>query len=232
MSGWYQALHYPPVNNSLWVGGTLHYHLHYMVTYWLNGNVPLAALLDNAGLTAKHNLTDITEGYLDYIMASQSQTATKRLGPDDCSANYAQFSKFNAVRSLLMAAELEDDDGGRERSGRRSRIGQAVLSAIQELHRCTLKGNTSGGIRWPSYLEAMDEFIDMFPPAPSDFAWLMNLSLTWRASGANWQSYYDDPNFPGCPFPWQYICFNLVCGCTGCGAHGCTTRGKGRIVYT
>ena len=219
MSGWYQALHYPPVNDSLWVGGHLKYDLHYMVTYWLNGNVPLAILLENGGLAAQHNLTAITRGYVDFIMAAQGRTSTGRLGPDNCSDHYAQFSKFNAVRALLMAAEREPSGS----SSRRSRIGVAVLSGIRELHECTLAGRTSGGIRWPSYLEAIDEFIDAFAPNAADFAWLMNTSLTWRASGADWQTYYADPHFPDCPFPHTAVPHPTHAGCEGCYYHGVNT---------
>ena len=99
MSGWYQALYYPPVNQSTWVGGTLHYDLNYMVTYWLNGNVPLAALLRAAKLVPEHDLSAITDSYLDYILAAQANTTTGKLGPDACGG---QFSKMLAVRALLL----------------------------------------------------------------------------------------------------------------------------------
>ena len=214
MSGWYQALFYPPVNNSRWVGGNLKYMLNYMVTYWLNGNVALAAQLRAAGLHPEHDLAAITDGYLDYIVAAQANTTTGRLGPDACGG---QFSKMNAVRSLLLKAETSDDDAYVHR------LGASVLAGFREQYECTLAGETSGGIRWPSYIEAIIDFSDAYDPSPSDLGWLLNVSLTWRASGADWQRYYADPAFPGCPFPHAAVPHPTHSGCEGCYYHGVNT---------
>ena len=216
MSGWYQALFYPPVNQSQWVGGSLKYDLHYMVTYWLNGNVALAALLHNGGLAAQHNLSTITDAYLDYILHAQASTTTGRLGPIACGN---QFSKMNAVRSLLFAAEKTDVD-----QIARAKIGASILAGLREQYVCTLAGNTSGGIRWPSYVEAIIDYIDAFGASPSDMAWMMNVSLSWRASGANWERYYADPSFPGCPFPHSAVPHPTHSGCEGCFYHGVNTE--------
>ena len=205
---------YPPVNQSFWVGGHLKYGLHYMATYWLNGNVPLAALLRAAGLRAEQDLQPITGRYLSYIMSAQDK-ASGRLGPDACGG---QFSKMNAVRALLMAAESSDGDAALVK-----RIGAAVRAGLREQYVCTMAGNTSGGIRWPSFVEAIIDFIDAFAPPPADLAWLLNVSLTWRASGANWQRYYADPAFPKCPFPRAAVPHPTHQGCEGCYYHGVNT---------
>ena len=217
MSGWYQALFYPPVNQSMWVGGSLHYGLHYMVTYWLNGNVPLASLLGTSGQRSTHDLSPLAAGYLEHIMSAQDK-ATGRLGPDACGG---QFSKMNAIRSLLLAAE--GTLGSAQQQLTRSRIGSSVLRGLREMYECTLAGKTSGGIRWPSYIEAIEDFIDAFQPAQADIVWLMNMSLTWRASGADWQTYYADPTFPGCPFPTAAVAHPTHSGCEGCYYHGVNT---------
>ena len=154
MSGWYQALYYPAVNQSYWVGGKIKYKgLNYMATYWLNGNVPLAALLSAAGLRAEHDLSSLTDGYLEYIMRAQDNR-TGQLGPDACGG---QFSKMEAVRALLAAAESSGSDTASVK-----RIGASILAGLREMYECTLAGKTSGGIRWPSYIEAILEYLDAY----------------------------------------------------------------------
>lgn len=92
VSGWYQALFYPPVNQSTWVGGTVKYEgLDYMVTYWLNGNVPLSLLLRNAALRPKVDLPSITDAYVAFIVGAQDPS-TGMLGPDACGAPSSKLS--------------------------------------------------------------------------------------------------------------------------------------------
>ena len=82
-------LFWPDVNQSIWIGGT-HDHGgagHERGPYWLNGVVPLSAIL-NASLGgrsppgASPDVTAQMERWVHYIIAHQNKT-TGWLGPDD-----------------------------------------------------------------------------------------------------------------------------------------------------
>jgi hypothetical protein len=168
VSGWYQALHYPLVNQSTWVGGPKDIQPLQWVTYWLNGNVPLMGLL-NAGGTEQtkhlvHDLGGIVDRYVAYILDHQKPTG--QLGPKACGW---QFPTMNAIRSLIMYSESSDP-------ATKQRVGKAILASLMELRNCSINGKTSGGTRWPSHAEGVIEYLDAFPPKdPSDFAKIMNV---------------------------------------------------------
>ena len=73
--------------------------LDYMVGYWLQGNVPLALLLDAAGLRPEHDLSALTQRYLDVIV--RNSTISGRLGPDECGG---PFAKMTVVRALPLSS--------------------------------------------------------------------------------------------------------------------------------
>ena len=203
MSGWYQALYYPAVNQSTWVGGDVKYmDLDYMVTYWLNGNVPLGLLLKAAGLRPQHDLGALTEGYLEFIIKAQD-AATGQLGPDSCGG---PFSKMNAIRSLLAAAEAADVTPERH-----AELGHVMLRGLRELYDCTLQGRTSGGIRAQVALNPRPaSALALVPPpilamlrhaalTPRDSVPTQAGPLTWKpSSNMLTPSRQPPPTTPGC----------------------------------
>ena len=84
MAGSYQALYYPLVNESKWMlGGTHENQPLQWATYWLNGNVPLASLLEaSVGASEKlnHDLGKLVDRTIAFILKSQQPDGT--LGPE------------------------------------------------------------------------------------------------------------------------------------------------------
>lgn len=91
------------IQNSIWIGGNGDGGLHERAPYWLNGIVPLAYLLKNAGVSTPQryagiykvainstmegasdpvSIMDQSNKYVEYILAHQDST-TGWLGPDD-----------------------------------------------------------------------------------------------------------------------------------------------------
>ena len=107
------------VMSSVWIGGDADGGLHERVPYWLNGIVPLAALLDNAGATARgatkgtHFLSDGTtvdvlsqaRAYIDHVLTMVNATSGW-IGPDDDDTGNQYWSKAPLMMALLQWAEF------------------------------------------------------------------------------------------------------------------------------
>eukprot|EP00051_Salpingoeca_urceolata_P018735 m.265966 g.265966 ORF g.265966 m.265966 type:complete len:888 (-) comp19268_c0_seq1:129-2792(-) len=132
---------------------------HQWATYWLNGNVPLAALLRAGNQThlLDHDLPTMVDQALHVILSGQRSDG--QLGPDTCGW---QFGTMNAIRSLVMWADTASPT-------LRATIDDAVFRSLAFLlTNCTLQDRTHGGPRWPSHLEAILAYLDAFPPTTTN----------------------------------------------------------------
>ena len=116
------------IQNSIWVGGKGDGGLHERAPYWLNGIVPLASLLQNAGeemlagtagiykSSSVHDgplpPVNITEQAWKYVNAMRgSQDAKGWLGPtDNPKDGNAYWGRSNVILSLAMFAEANPSE--------------------------------------------------------------------------------------------------------------------------
>ena len=95
------------MNESVWIGGT-HDHGgagHERGPYWLNGVVPLSAILNASGVSmTQPDITAQVEHWVRYILDHQNKT-TGWLGPDDGMGGNTYWSAWNIVHSLLQYAD-------------------------------------------------------------------------------------------------------------------------------
>jgi len=194
MSGWYQPLFYPLINESAWFGGPKVQDVGgQWATYWLNGNVPLASLLRASGLAdqVRYDLSAIVDRYVAFILEAQDPE-TGQLGPDPCTW---PFPAVSGMRALLLAAEGSSP-------ARASAIGLAIGRGLGYLYNCTFSGKSGGGYRWPSYLEVLADYLDVYgEQVPAQLDMILHLAATWRQTGVQWGQYYlDDGAYP-VPFP-------------------------------
>ena len=169
MSGWYQPLFYPLINQSKWFGGPKAQSASgQWATYWLNGNVPLVSLLRNADAISdlKHDLGAITDRYIQYIMTAQNST-TGQLGPDSCTW---PFPTMNAIRSMLYAAEADPSKG--------KALNESIAAGMDYLLGCTVVNKTGWGQRWPSGVEGPQSVARLYQvPQLHSLKTLTNLPL-------------------------------------------------------
>ena len=208
----YQPLFYPLINQSAWFGGPrAQSAAGQWATYWLNGNVPLATLLRNAGAMGRlpHNLGAITDRYIDYIMTAQNAT-TGQLGPDECSVadphghrparGLWPFPTLNAIRSMLFAAESTEDPA------RIAALNASMARGLTYLLHCTSQNLSGWGQRWPSGVEGLQEYTDAFPPPiPSLQPQLAKLGALWRQTGSDWDAFYRDDGSSPAPLPHSAV---------------------------
>ena len=187
----YQPLFYPLINESKWLGGpTAQSTSGQWATYWLNGNVPLAMLLRAAGLggQVEHDLGAIVDAKIDFVLSAQLPSG--QLGPDPCTW---PFPTMNAVRAMLMAAEGAPP-------ARAAKLGSSIKAGLLYLLNCTKTGTSAGGIRWPSHVEGIVDYLDAFEPSSPDPR-LLELAQLWRQTGVDWQGYYNGSRASEVPFP-------------------------------
>ena len=139
-------LFWADVQDSVWVGGTADHSGagHERGPYWLNGMVPLAALLNASGDAQSGALAvDINaqvNRWVSYILTSQ--TTKGWLGPDDGFGGKGNtyWTGWNVAASLLQYADARAAAGDASMA---AACNKAVLRYVAEVHRRMLKEHMS-----------------------------------------------------------------------------------------
>ena len=140
------------------------------------------AVVPGAKEKLSHDLGLLVDRAIANIVQTQQSDGT--LGPEACGW---QFGTMNAIRSLLMYSE--SPVGNRTISP--EQIGHTIIRSLQQILTCFKSGKGGGGTRWPSYLEAIIDFMDAYPEIRDKYWHLLaNLTSTWRESGIDWGRYF------------------------------------------
>ena len=193
-----------PVSDSIWFGGTADGYLHEDAPYFLNGAVPLAILLNNAGLADPHNLTGQVSAALDAIVSRQNVSGW--LGPDDTHSGDEYWARFNVLSAFVQQAE------GTPAAA--AVLIPAALRYVVEATRRALEPSGSWQINdWSAarahdfvltmhvLIDRFDEFAEagLVPDGVSE-ATLFDAAAVAHAqalgNGATWEVYFASPDFP------------------------------------
>lgn len=197
------AQFWPPVKDSVWLGGGADGYLHEDAPYFLNGAVPLAALLAAAGRDDVHNLTGQVAAALATIVANQS--ASGWLGPDDTRSGDEYWSRYNVLSAFLQQAEAAPGAAA-----------ALIPAALRYVVAATRRALTPGGFQindWSAarahdFVLTMHALIDRFDalaaaglvPAGVSEATLYDAAAVAHAqalgNGAQWEEYFASPLFP------------------------------------
>lgn len=199
------ALFWGPVHDSVWLGGDADGYLHEDAPYFLNGAVPLAALLGNARRADPHNLTGQVAAALGAII--ERQNASGWLGPDDTRSGDEYWSRYNVLSAFVQQAEAGIP-------GAAAQLLPAALRYVVEATRRALEPSGSYQINdWSAarahdFVLTMHTLIDRFPeleaaglvPAGVSEATLYDAAAVAHAqalgNGAVWEAYFASPSFP------------------------------------
>ena len=197
------ALFWPPVHDSVWLGGGADGYLHEDAPYFLNGAVPLAALLAAAGRADVHNLTGQVAAALAAISANQS--ASGWLGPDDTRSGDEYWARFNVLSAFLQQAEAVPGAAA-------ALIPAALRYVVAATRRALAPGgfqiNDWSAARAHDFVLTMHALIDRFDalaaaglvPAGVSEATLYDAAAVAHAqalgNGAVWEAWFSSPLFP------------------------------------
>eukprot|EP00036_Acanthoecidae_sp_10tr_P008718 CAMPEP_0182927302 /NCGR_PEP_ID=MMETSP0105_2-20130417/13716_1 /TAXON_ID=81532 ORGANISM="Acanthoeca-like sp., Strain 10tr" /NCGR_SAMPLE_ID=MMETSP0105_2 /ASSEMBLY_ACC=CAM_ASM_000205 /LENGTH=698 /DNA_ID=CAMNT_0025065247 /DNA_START=1 /DNA_END=2095 /DNA_ORIENTATION=+ len=195
------------IQNSIWIGGNGDGGLHERAPYWLNGIVPLAYLLKNAGVDTPQRFAGIykvrdgsdfdgasdpvsivnqSNKYVDYILAHQDPT-TGWLGPaDNVKDGNTYWGRSNVILSLCMYAEAEPT--------KFDTVSTAILKYLLELNRRLTSPDYSKLAGW-----AAARWIDIalgaqwaLVNAPQGHeAELESLITTLHDQGSDWETWFE-----------------------------------------
>jgi hypothetical protein len=190
-------LFWPDVNESVWIGGTYDHSGagHERGPYWLNGIVPLSALLNSSGVVAPTpNVHTQMEQWIHYILAHQNKT-TGWLGPDDGfgGPGNAYWSAWNVVHSLLQYADAKQ---GQPIA---ATVYAAVLAHVKEATRRQKKEPFTSWTqnRWQDWVYLVHWLWDVAPQGHEQV--LHDAAALTFAQRWDWAKYYKlvtDPSFP------------------------------------
>eukprot|EP01063_Lacrimia_lanifica_P030212 TRINITY_DN4769_c0_g1_i4.p1 TRINITY_DN4769_c0_g1~~TRINITY_DN4769_c0_g1_i4.p1 ORF type:complete len:683 (+),score=140.34 TRINITY_DN4769_c0_g1_i4:3314-5362(+) len=210
------SMFWPDIQHSSWIGGAADLGLHERVPYWLNGVVPLAALLEAAGVKrvpetdhgdhshghrhayssaqAKNASVDIAlqvDRYIGYILDHQG--ANGWLGPDDHASDPGQYwGPTNVLQALTMWAEWKDD--GTRTTKEWTRAASAVLRHVllcgKRLPNTGM--NSWAQVRWQDLALVVEWLLDNAPQGME--AELTALLTTLRAAGEDWEAFFESPD--------------------------------------
>ena len=188
-------LFWADVQNSVWVGGSADHSGagHERGPYWLNGLVPLSALLNASGDSKATGTLSVdvqgqTRKWVEYILDHQNVT-TGWLGPDDGfgGPGNSYWSGFNVAASLLQQAEASAISGD---AALAARCYKSVLRYVREVHRRMLDTPTASWSqnRWQDWVYIVHWLLDASPQGQEQMLWDA-AELTHHQSW-DWDSYY------------------------------------------
>ena len=190
-------LFWADVQDSVWVGGHSDHSGagHERGPYWLNGMVPLSALLNASGDSkAAGTLTVDVQGqtkkWVDYILDHQNAT-TGWLGPDDGFGGKGNtyWNGWNICAALLQYADASATEGDAATS---NRCYAGVLAYVKEVHRRMLDPSgataTWSQNRWQDWVYIVHWLLDSAPQGQEQMLWDA-AELTQQQSW-DWDSYY------------------------------------------
>lgn len=206
---------WPDVMSSVWIGGTQDPDLHERVPYWLNGYVPLAYLLRNAGITSLPGVRGIyhqrtscsmlaspaadckdvppiepvqqVEKYISEILRRRNLT-TGWLGPDDTKDGNMYWGPSNVMLSLMQYAEAEAS-----KAGQAEQAEQAILGHLLEMRRRMSRVHLSdwSAARWIDVVYVTLWLIAR-PAGSPHTAELEDLLTLLHDQGTNWDEVFKD----------------------------------------
>ena len=184
-------LFWPDVQQSIWTGGT-HDHTgagHERGPYWLNGIVPLSAMLNASGVKTfglnAPNVHAQMEKWVWYILAHQNKT-TGWLGPDDGLGGRGNtyWSAWNVVHALLQYADAHAGEATADV------VHAAILAHVKEAYRRqqAVPMTSWSKTRWQDWVLLLHWLWDTAPQGHE--AMLRDAGeLTWHQRW-DWAKYY------------------------------------------
>jgi hypothetical protein len=191
------------VQNSIWIGGKGDGGLHERTPYWLNGIVPLAFLLKNAGIDELPGVTGIymyTGGewngpgeppapvnimeqctkYINAILAYQHEDGW--IGPNQTSGD-DYWGRSNVMFSMLQYAEAEPDQFANVTSF----MLKYMLSMKERLPKKPL--DYWAQERWQDMAFSAHWLLENAPQGHEQDLW--DLANTLHTQGVNWEQWFD-----------------------------------------
>lgn len=187
------ALFWKDVNNSVWVGGTDDKSGagHERGPYWLNGLVPLVAILNASSKTPPQvDIAAQVDGWISYIL--NHQNASGWLGPDDSfgGAGNDYWNAWNVVASLLQYADA--------RPAMAARCYKAVLEYVAEASRRmrTQPLSSWSQNRWQDWVLLVQWTLDVAPLDATQTTMLHDAASLAYEQRWDWQRFYArDPTY-------------------------------------
>jgi len=211
---------WPDVQDSIWIGGHADGGLHERAPYWLNGIVPLAFLLENAGesVTAHGgyhgiyknnqrdcnssdsfcgdsvNITEQMNTYIDYILAHVN--ADGWLGPDSKSTTDGDqyWGPSNVLQALYMYAEGKQSTAGDTAKFQQATRAVAGHLLEQKRRMATAKLTSWAYARWIDQALTAEWLIDHAAAIPlnsTEVADLTELINMLHEQGADWDGWFE-----------------------------------------
>ena len=177
------------VEHSIWIGGTYD-HMgagHERGPYWLNGQVPLAALL-NASIPNDEDTTSVvnqTEYWIHYVLQNWVNNATGWLGPDDGFGD-PYWSGWNMAVSLLQYSTAHED------TDIATLCNTVVLNYLTTTYTRMTK-SALGGWSQTRYqdLAYIAQLLSEIAPGLNHKQVLYDLAVLATYQGINWVHYYN-----------------------------------------
>ena len=187
-------LFWDDVADSVWIGGKSDHSGagHERGPYWLNGMVPLAAMLNATGDATDGSLkVDINEQVNRWIsLIVGAQLPSGWLGPDDGFGGKGNdyWNGWNVAASLLQYADAQTTAG---RADVAAKCNEAVLKYVTEVHRRMLTTPFSSWSqnRWQDWAYIVHWLLDQAPQGQEQLLWDA-AELTQQQSW-DWDAYYD-----------------------------------------
>ncbi|MDI7275536.1 MAG: glycoside hydrolase family 127 protein, partial [Anaerolineae bacterium] len=165
---------WPDVARSGWIGGDAEGWER--GPYWLDGVVPLAFLLDDAGLKAK------VRRWVDYILVHQHQDGW--LGPVQSASQGQQYPPYDPWPGFVVLKALTQYH---EATGDR-RVVAAMLRYLRKL--ANMLAETPlfvwGQFRWQDLLLSIHWLYER-----TGEEWLLDLAATAHAQGYDWRAHFE-----------------------------------------
>jgi len=187
------------LQNSVWVGGTDDKSGagHERGPYWLNGLVPLGALLNNTaepakGLKPEVNLNKQVQQWIYYII--EHQTADGWLGPDDGFGGKGNtyWTAWNTVASLLQFADAHKGTPTAAMCEKAVlRYIQCVYGRMQKVPMTTWSQN-----RWQDWVYLIHWTMDQAPQGQEQM--LHDAAELTKKQSWDWDCYYKQTGGKGC----------------------------------
>jgi len=185
------AMFWEDISASIWIGGHGDGGLHERAPYWLNGIVPMASLLQNAGEELLQNIdppVNITAQAWKYIDAMRSsQDAKGWLGPvDNPKDGNTYWGRSNVMLSFAMFAEANPSEW--------DNVTKVMLNYALEQNRrmkdpafAKLEGWAAA--RWMDMALAAEWLLDNAPQGKQAELWEYLTAL--HDQGSNWEQWFE-----------------------------------------